>query len=479
MTRGDTVYVATADGILISADRGAGWTALTDGIPGGLPSRYVLTLAPARAGGLWVSTLRGLGEWRADAGYRATSPSPTPVLGQRIRAVFVVEAPGALVPVVLGGETCAGGMRPRRRSAPASWQCMGALTRGAPQGGRAVRALSGCGGVLCAGATSSGAVFGARLGLTLQAPTGPARSRDVYAVLPPPPGEPGDTLFGTACGFLGAQPDACVSGGDSAGVRAPTMPRHTWLERPIGLADQPYIDQTSRFGARVEDGAGPARGVDFHNPPGTAVRAVGDGVVAYAGTTEDGDQSLVVRHDSALAVPGGGGSMLLFSVYGHTDRILVAPGERVRRGQEVARVGNTGRAIGSRLHLEIHAAPRDSAAAIVTGPGRPSFARNPELWIEPLPGTGLVAGTVVDGRGRPVRGARVYGLVKPEPQEAPFSYAETYGERALSDPGYQEHFAVGDVPPGEYVLGVQIEGRRVFRRVRVEAGKLTWVEFRP
>jgi hypothetical protein len=44
---------------------------------------------------------------------------------------------------------------------------------------------------------------------------------------------------------------------------------------------------------------------------------------------------------------------------------------------------------------------------------------------------------------------------------------------------YHEHFAISDVPPGTYVLGVEIDGKRVFRQVRVEAGKLTWVEFRP
>lgn len=49
----------------------------------------------------------------------------------------------------------------------------------------------------------------------------------------------------------------------------------------------------------------------------------------------------------------------------------------------------------------------------------------------------------------------------------------------LPDPVYQEHFAISDVSPGEYVLGVEIAGKRVFRRVRVETGKLTWVVFRP
>ena len=75
--------------------------------------------------------------------------------------------------------------------------------------------------------------------------------------------------------------------------------------------------------------------------------------------------------------------------------------------------------------------------------------------------------------------AHIYGLVKLEPQETPFSFIETYGPQNHPDPSYHEHFAISDVPPGEYVLGVAIEGKRVYRRVSVQPGKLTWVEFRP
>ena len=38
---------------------------------------------------------------------------------------------------------------------------------------------------------------------------------------------------------------------------------------------------------------------------------------------------------------------------------------------------------------------------------------------------------------------------------------------------------MSDVPPGVYLMGVDIEGRKVFRKVTVEDGKLTWVVFRP
>ena len=63
--------------------------------------------------------------------------------------------------------------------------------------------------------------------------------------------------------------------------------------------------------------------------------------------------------------------------------------------------------------------------------------------------------------------------------ETPFSYAETYGDKAHPHPLYGEHFAVSDVPPGTFVMGTEIEGKKVFRQVTVKAGKLTWVVFKP
>jgi len=478
VVRGETVYFATADGIRFTADLGRTWAEVGDTGTGALPSRYVLSVASAREGGLWVSTLRGAGQWRAGGHYSRTDPSPVPVLGARIRAIFMVNKPAAVVPVVFGGERCAGGLRPKRREERAQWQCMSVMLRGAPPEGRAVRALAGCDGVLCAGATSSGAFVYARQGVEIRS-AATARARDVYAVLTPEPGEPGDTLFGTACGFLGAQPAACLATGDTVGVRAPETPRHVWFARPIALTDQPYIDQTYRYGSTMGGNFQQHQGVEFNDPTGTPVLAAAAGVVVHAGPAEQGALAVAIRHDSVLQVPGEAGPRRLYTVYFHNSRVLVTAGQRVRRGDTISLAGSTGRATNDHLHFEVHAAATDSVPAIIGDNRYPPYTTNPELWIEPLPGTGIVAGQVWDSRGQPVRQARVYGLVKPEPQETPFSFAETYGARNRGTPDYQEHFAVSDVPPGEYVLGTEIEGRKLFRRIRVEAGKLTWVEFRP
>jgi murein DD-endopeptidase MepM/ murein hydrolase activator NlpD len=266
-------------------------------------------------------------------------------------------------------------------------------------------------------------------------------------------------------------------------VRGPasrvTKPRHTWFGRPVSLDDQPHIDQTYRFGSTMGGNFQPHQGDDFNNADGTPVHAIGDGIVVYSGPAEADANTVAIRHDRVLKTDDRQ-RLHLFSVSYHNSRLLVSTGQRVKTGDVIALVGNTGRATNDHLHLEVHAAPTTDSSMIVRPDVRyPPFNVNPELWIEPLPGTGIVAGQVWDSHGQPVQQARIYGLVKPEPQETPFSFIETYGPKNHPDPVYHEHFGISDVPPGEYVLGVEIEGQRVYRRVSVRPGKLTWVEFRP
>lgn len=254
-------------------------------------------------------------------------------------------------------------------------------------------------------------------------------------------------------------------------------PKHTWFQRPIDTLDQARIDQTYRFGSTMGGNFQPHQGVEFNNGDGTPVHAIGDGVIVHAGPAERGALTVAIKHDRQLAAEGK--PLYVFSVYYHNSKLLRQVGDRVKAGDVIALVGNTGRATNDHLHLEVHAAPFDSTRLIVDSAQRyPPYNVNPELWIEPLGPTGTVAGQVWDSAGQPVYQARIFGLIKRQ-TETPFSFIETYGPRNHQDPIYQEHFAITDVGPGNFVLGVTINGKKVFRRVIVEPGKVTWVEFRP
>lgn len=86
----------------------------------------------------------------------------------------------------------------------------------------------------------------------------------------------------------------------------------------------------------------PHAAVDIRLPEGTPVRAIADGVVAFAGDRFFGGLSVVVDH-------GGG----VFSVHYHLKEFHVAEGERVARGARIGAVGSTGRATGPHLHFGV------------------------------------------------------------------------------------------------------------------------------
>ncbi|HEX5964018.1 MAG TPA: peptidoglycan DD-metalloendopeptidase family protein [Gemmatimonadales bacterium] len=285
-------------------------------------------------------------------------------------------------------------------------------------------------------------------------------------------------IRGTQCGLKPATDTLPCLRQAGPAAEAPRTPLTTWFKRPIALTDNSFIDQTYRYGSTMGGNFQQHQGVEFNNPDGTPVYAIGAGTVVYAGPAEAGALTVTIRHDTP--VTANGKRYRIFSTYYHNSALAVKVGRKVTKGALIARVGNTGRATNDHLHLEISASPSDSIAMIVDSLQRfPPYTSNPELWIEPLPGTGIIAGQVLDASGAPVQQARIYGITKRDPVDTPFSFAETYGDKAHPHPLYGEHFAVSDVPPGSYTLGTEIGGQKVFRQVVVEEGKLTWVVFRP
>jgi murein DD-endopeptidase MepM/ murein hydrolase activator NlpD len=85
------------------------------------------------------------------------------------------------------------------------------------------------------------------------------------------------------------------------------------------------------------------RGVDIAAPVGTTVRAAADGIVAYADNGVHGYGNLVM-----IVHPNG-----WMTLYAHNSRITVQPGYRVRRGERIALVGQTGIAHGPHVHFEL------------------------------------------------------------------------------------------------------------------------------
>ena len=97
----------------------------------------------------------------------------------------------------------------------------------------------------------------------------------------------------------------------------------------------------SKFGPR-NDGTH-NDGINMSVPMGTSVKAAENGVVAYAGSELKGYGNLIlVRHDNNWV-----------TAYAHNSKILVKRGDKIRRGQVIAKVGNTGTVDSPQLHFEL------------------------------------------------------------------------------------------------------------------------------
>jgi murein DD-endopeptidase MepM/ murein hydrolase activator NlpD len=103
---------------------------------------------------------------------------------------------------------------------------------------------------------------------------------------------------------------------------------------------------TSGFGSRrdpITRGRGNHQGVDIAAAPGAPVRASADGIVTRASRQAGLGKAIYLSHGYGLSTR-----------YGHLAKLEVRPGQRVRRGDVIGFVGNTGRSTGYHLHYEVH-----------------------------------------------------------------------------------------------------------------------------
>ena len=84
-------------------------------------------------------------------------------------------------------------------------------------------------------------------------------------------------------------------------------------------------------------------GINLAVPEGTPIKAAEDGVVAYSGNELKGYGNLVlVRHSNGYV-----------TAYAHASEVLVKRGDTIKRGQIIAKSGQSGEVGSPQLHFEI------------------------------------------------------------------------------------------------------------------------------
>jgi murein DD-endopeptidase MepM/ murein hydrolase activator NlpD len=125
----------------------------------------------------------------------------------------------------------------------------------------------------------------------------------------------------------------------------------TLSQKKALLASLPSISPvrgwiTSDFGKRVSPFTGEVsmhKGIDIASPVGTPIYAPADGVVIYSGPKAGFGNFIMIAHYGYGAV----------TRYGHNSQNMVQAGQSVKRGEQIASVGISGRTTGPHVHYEV------------------------------------------------------------------------------------------------------------------------------
>ena len=108
-------------------------------------------------------------------------------------------------------------------------------------------------------------------------------------------------------------------------------PTKGWLTSYFGMRTSPYTGKPAMH-----------EGLDIAASIGTPVTATADGIIALTEYSPSYGKTVIIDHGYGYR-----------TLYAHNSRILVKAGQRIKRGDKVSMVGNTGRSTGAHLHYEV------------------------------------------------------------------------------------------------------------------------------
>ena len=220
---------------------------------------------------------------------------------------------------------------------------------------------------------------------------------------------------------------------------------HFYFARPIAadVVNWPIADY--RYGGTLLTPGITHTGVDIPALAGTPILAGGPGIVTWAGwglfsgapdnIADPYGMAVSIRHDFGYR------GQALYTVYAHMRAVNVTVGQWVNTGTQIGEVGDTGNTTGPHLHFEVR-----------LGQDSFYFTRNPELWLAPPQGWGVLAGRVTTPKGDLAHSLPVSIRLLETNQEW---LVNTYGPDAVnSDEYYAENMVISDLPAGQYEVRI-------------------------
>ncbi|MDZ4159968.1 MAG: peptidoglycan DD-metalloendopeptidase family protein, partial [Anaerolineaceae bacterium] len=155
----------------------------------------------------------------------------------------------------------------------------------------------------------------------------------------------------------------------------------------------------------------------------------------------------------------------LYSVYAHLDQIHVVTGQQVEAGDQVGTVGTTGSTTGPHLHFEVRIHANNFFAT-----------RNPELWLVPPQGWGVLVGRLMNSNGSLLTNHTMYVRSLETKQRWQII---SYGSQTVnSDDYYRENLALSDLPSGEYQITLEYLEDEFSTEISIHPGAISYFTFR-
>ncbi len=246
----------------------------------------------------------------------------------------------------------------------------------------------------------------------------------------------------------------------------PTSNDHFYFIRPIGANEINWPLANYRYGGVFFENV-VHTGIDIPAPKGTPVMAAGSGTVVWAGyglyflREEFRDPyglAVAIKHDFGYQEND------LYTVYGHLNEITTYQGQEVEAGDLIGYVGETGKVTGPHLHFEVRLDNNNFFGS-----------RNPELWIAPPQGWGIIAAQVMD---RSSDFLERHSVMLRNVETNRYWTVITYGKGSVNpDPFYRENMVIGDLPAGKYVIWIKYEGTIYDEIIDVLPGKVSYFRF--
>jgi murein DD-endopeptidase MepM/ murein hydrolase activator NlpD len=243
---------------------------------------------------------------------------------------------------------------------------------------------------------------------------------------------------------------------------------HFYFTRPIAADNVNWPLAEYRYGGVFFAGV-VHTGVDIDAEKDAPILAAGPGTIVSAGwglfsgaADNIGDpygQAVVIKHDFGYK------GQSLYTIYAHMNQVIAVIGQHVETGDVIGLVGETGITTGPHLHFEV----RVGANTFYT-------TYNPELWMAPPQGWGVLVGRITDEKGNLLN---YYPLeIRPEPSGVPLRRALTYAQGAVnSDPYYQENLVLSDLPAGIYKVTIEYPDKDIQTWVEIFPGQVTYFTF--